>query len=90
MPVFLTENHTVNRMPVFLTKNHNVSRILFFSTEIASLFIYLIFSAENSIEIHVLKQYDQDATIRTFRLKRPQDVTNDVLSVKKTRLRLTM
>ncbi len=53
MPVFSTENHTINRMPIFLTENQNVSRILIFSTKIAPLVICLIFSTENAIESHV-------------------------------------
>ncbi len=57
MPVFLTENHTVNHMPVFLAKNHNVSRILVFLTEIVPSVIYLIFSSENAIESHILQQF---------------------------------
>ncbi len=47
MPVFLTRNHTVNRMPVFLTENH-IGRILVYSTEIAQLVICLIFSTKNA------------------------------------------
>ncbi len=57
MPVFSTQNLTVNRMLVSLTKNHNVSRILVFSTEIAPLVIRLISSTENSIESHILQQF---------------------------------
>ncbi len=60
MQVFLTENHTVNRMPVFLTENRNVSRILVFLTEIAPLGIYLIFSTENALEKHVLQQFHNE------------------------------
>ncbi len=43
MLVFLTEDHTVNRMPVFLTESHNISRMLVFLTEIAPLVIFLIY-----------------------------------------------
>ncbi len=58
MPVFATENHTINHTPVFLTKNHKVSRIPVFSTENAPPVICLIFSTKNAIESHVLQQFN--------------------------------
>ncbi len=63
MPVFSTENHTINRMPVFLTKNHNLNRALAFSTQIAPSVIRMIFSIENAIESNTLQQFHN----KTFR-----------------------